>query len=235
MVFPIFNILKKVSAGGIPTDGLVAEYLFSGNPNDTSGNGYHGIVNGASLTTDRNANANSAYSFDGNDYIDIDAALAGLSTNTSGTFSFWIKPVDATPASVERLINFTINTTATQNITSFIFPNGRFVCACVTGSLRWFLQTDDPVFSDNTWSHIALVQDGVSPVIHINDVVVDQGITSANDITAWFDALATQNRGRIGNIARNSVEEQFFKGDIDDIRLYNRDLIDEELTILADE
>ena len=38
-----------------------------------SGNGNHGTVNGATLSTDRHGQANKAYSFDGvDDYIDID-------------------------------------------------------------------------------------------------------------------------------------------------------------------
>jgi hypothetical protein len=48
----------------------VGWWPFSGNAIDSSGNGNNGTVNGATLTTDRNAVANSAYSFDGvNDYI----------------------------------------------------------------------------------------------------------------------------------------------------------------------
>ena len=49
----------------VPTDGLVAYYPFNGNANDESGNGNHGTVNGATLTTDRDGNENSSYSFDG--------------------------------------------------------------------------------------------------------------------------------------------------------------------------
>lgn len=49
--------------------GLIAYYPFNGNANDLSGNGHNGIVNGATLTTDRFGNLNSAYYFDGNDYI----------------------------------------------------------------------------------------------------------------------------------------------------------------------
>ena len=45
----------------IPTDGLIAYYPFNGNANDASGNGNHGTVNGATLTTDRNNNADNAY------------------------------------------------------------------------------------------------------------------------------------------------------------------------------
>ena len=47
--------------------GLVAYYPFNGNAKDESGNGHHGTVNGATLTTDRNGKASKAYSFDGKD------------------------------------------------------------------------------------------------------------------------------------------------------------------------
>ena len=48
-------------------DGLVAEYLFRGSAEDTSGHGRHGVVYGATLTTDRFGVAQSAYRFDGVD------------------------------------------------------------------------------------------------------------------------------------------------------------------------
>ena len=43
--------------------GLVGYWPFCGNANDESGNGNNGTVNGATLTTDRFGNADSAYSF----------------------------------------------------------------------------------------------------------------------------------------------------------------------------
>ena len=43
-------------------EGLVAYYPFNGNANDYSGNGHNGTVTGATLTTDRFGNPNSAYS-----------------------------------------------------------------------------------------------------------------------------------------------------------------------------
>ena len=49
-------------------NGCVAYYDFRGDARDVVG-GYDGTVNGATLTTDRFGVANSAYSFDGNDYI----------------------------------------------------------------------------------------------------------------------------------------------------------------------
>ncbi len=51
---------------------LMACYPFDGNANDMSGNLHHGIVNGATLTSDRFGNPSSVYQFDGvNDYINI--------------------------------------------------------------------------------------------------------------------------------------------------------------------
>ena len=48
----------------VPTDGLIAYYPFNGNANDESGNGNHGTVNGATLTSDRNDVQNSSYMFE---------------------------------------------------------------------------------------------------------------------------------------------------------------------------
>ena len=53
-------------------DGLVAYYPFSGNANDASGNGNHGTVDGATLTTGRSGYSNCAYHFDGqDDFIEV--------------------------------------------------------------------------------------------------------------------------------------------------------------------
>tara|TARA_B100000902_G_C26670287_1_gene602721 strand:- start:79 stop:306 length:228 start_codon:yes stop_codon:yes gene_type:complete len=49
----------------VPTNGLVGYWPFNGNANDESVNTNNGTVNGATLTTDRFGNANSAYDFDG--------------------------------------------------------------------------------------------------------------------------------------------------------------------------
>ena len=57
--------LFGVNAQNIPSDGLVAWWLFTGNASDSSGNGNNGTVNGATLTTDRFGNSNRAYSFNG--------------------------------------------------------------------------------------------------------------------------------------------------------------------------
>jgi hypothetical protein len=70
----------------VPTNGLVGWWPFNGNANDESGNGNHGTVNGATLTSDRSGAAGKAYSFDGvNDNIILNSLnISNLSLN------FWI-------------------------------------------------------------------------------------------------------------------------------------------------
>ena len=72
---------------GLPSNGLVAWYPFTGNANDSSGNGNNGTVHGATPTTDRFGNLNSAYNFNGTtNYI------SGSCTNfpaTARTVSLW--------------------------------------------------------------------------------------------------------------------------------------------------
>ena len=48
----------------VPTNGLIAYYPLAGNANDVSGNGNNGTVFGATLTTNRFGDLNSAYSFE---------------------------------------------------------------------------------------------------------------------------------------------------------------------------
>ena len=74
----------------VPTSGLVGWWGFNGNAQDGSGNGNHGTVNGATLTTDRFGNQNGAYSFDGvDDYI---RAINSLSLQTLNAISInvWV-------------------------------------------------------------------------------------------------------------------------------------------------
>lgn len=71
-------------------DGLMAEYLFKGDANDSSGGGHHGTVHGATLTTDRFGNANSAFHFCGpENYISIDPPP--LMNDSAMSVSVWVR------------------------------------------------------------------------------------------------------------------------------------------------
>ena len=74
----------------VPTNGLVSYWGFNGNANDASGNAHNGTVNGATLTTDRFGNANSAYSFNGStSYISVPHNAAF--NMQQATWNVWVK------------------------------------------------------------------------------------------------------------------------------------------------
>ncbi len=77
------------------TDGLIAYYPFSGNADDESGNGNHGIVYGATLAEDRFGKENNAYYFDGaDDLIQIDDFSISYD---SLSISAWVLLISHTP------------------------------------------------------------------------------------------------------------------------------------------
>lgn len=74
----------------VPTNGLVGYWPFNGNANDQSGNGNNGTVNGATLTTDRFGNTNSAYSFDGTNSKIVVPNSTSLAIQNKITLSAWV-------------------------------------------------------------------------------------------------------------------------------------------------
>ena len=224
--------------GGIPRNGLVAEYLFSNNVLDTSGNGYNGVHNNVTFGNDRKGNPNSAGIFNGtNAFVDIDAALAGLSTTTKGTWSTWIKPVDATPTIGCSIINFS-NTSALERLGLFVQTTGTLIAVCQkNGVIQWILETDNPVFSDGIWANPLIIHDAAEASLYFNGLKPAQTFSGSTiDKTVWFNDLTGIDNGRIGSIKfNNNPDSNFLNGSNDDNRLYNRDLSQAEITILANE
>ena len=84
------NLVKAQSIPAyVPSNGLVGWWPFNGNANDESGNGNNGTVNGATLTSDRNGSANSAYSFNGiSNYIEC-LSNSTLQVSNAYSISLW--------------------------------------------------------------------------------------------------------------------------------------------------
>jgi concanavalin A-like lectin/glucanase superfamily protein len=80
-------------SAGIPTNGLVASYLFNGNAHDAVG-GHHGTLHHVTLTSNRFGRGSSAYSFNGTDAsIEIpDHKAFSLPTTKQLSISVWMRP-----------------------------------------------------------------------------------------------------------------------------------------------
>ncbi len=157
----------------------------------------------------------------GNKRININAVGTALATTTKGTWSLWVKPVDATPIADQSFINFG-NGDGTDSIPLYITSAGLLASLLTDGPNKWAVDTDNAVFSDNTWSYIALVQDGVSPVLYVNGVAPAQAFSVTTDKTFWFNNLV-MNNGRIGCYSLGA-DELFFNGNIDEVGFFNTNL-----------
>jgi len=86
----LVDILVRDFADG-PVPSLLAYYPFSGNTQDLSGNGFHGVPSGARPTNDRLGQPSQAFLFDGvNDYIRVPDDQR-LEFTKAITLSFWFK------------------------------------------------------------------------------------------------------------------------------------------------
>ncbi|MCH7534715.1 MAG: LamG domain-containing protein [Bacteroidetes bacterium] len=202
---------------------------------DTGTGGNDGTLNGGDNTSDKSVTGkiNLAFQLNGSDdFINIDNVLTNdLSTTTKGTWAIWVKPVDATPSAIDITISFN-DTDANTFIHIRIKTDG--VCrvkATSTGTSQWQLDTDNAVFSDNTWTHVAIVQDGTEPVLYIDGVKVAQTFSTSEDKTVWFNNLSGLDNGRIGDRSVNGGgETNHFNGDIDDVRIYDTNLSSSDIS-----
>lgn len=215
--------------------GLVAHYPFSGNAQDVSGNGNHPAFNNATLTSDRFGNPNSAYHFNGVDnYIQIPNApslnpanaislcvyvkIEGFYDGTCHGNSILMKGnQDHLPGNYllryddsryTRNQNCFINKPDTLHQT--LFGNG-------AGS-DFFVQKD-------YWYCMVYTHDGSKARLYIDGVLQEE----TSDPGRTFSNGADLFLGRLNN----AQYPYWFTGIMDDVRIYNRALNEQEIATLC--
>jgi hypothetical protein len=227
----------------LPTDGLIAYYLFNGNANDESGNGNHGTVTDATLTHDRFDNENSAYSFDGDgDYI-VTNSNVGIG-QTILTFSFWAKTEYGSKRMAVLSQDCETDCDKTFGLVLNKFLNSANVCG------DGHMNSSPQSFGYAQPSHYATVRTTTANSGWNNYVLVvgaDNNFSFSNFKFYVNGILQIANCGHnwggweynfpnypllIGN--KLSSIEGFFHGQIDDIAVWDRALSDEEIYNLYD-
>jgi hypothetical protein len=204
----------------LPTNGLVGWWPFNSNANDESGNGNNGTVNGATLTADRNGNANAAYSFDGvNDFI-IASGSSQLSTNQK-TISFWVN-FNAS-SGVQEIICLGDQTSTTWGC---IASNGVMVLNYGRGCTNNPSQPLSINLTNANWHQLVFVSTGVAGTTSM--YFDGQFVGSAN--TASSVGSCSNANLYFGVDIFNSPE--YFDGLLDDIGIWNRTLTQQEITNL---
>ncbi|MCP4607283.1 MAG: LamG domain-containing protein [Planctomycetes bacterium] len=217
---------------------LVAQYHFSGNANDTSGNGHNGTVNGATLTADRFGNPNSAYSFDGiDDYVNV--AYSSDFQLSAYTVSAWIRPtVDFTSnygAIVTRGEDFTSDEAAFYMgvaPTSSSLDDG-VVVVYENNSNNDFRYDTGYYPQTNAWTHLAVTRSATDDLdIYINGNLYSQWSSTPQPTTDCVQDLLI---GAYWYSASSSNHQlaNFFPGTIDEVMIYNHVLSAGEIGDLA--
>jgi Leucine-rich repeat (LRR) protein/sugar lactone lactonase YvrE len=202
-------------------EGLVAYYPLDDTPNDASGNGNDGTVNGATLTTDRHGNADSAYYFNGNghgtDSIQIPhTVISGL---TDVTTSVWIQTNDQ-----EQGILSGANTDQ-QN---------HYLLYMIRGKIQAHIKQDDsfltsPIINDGQWHQIVFVRDGSSGLAQI---FIDGKSVGSKTLPAGALSISPNGLwiGRDQDCVGGCFQDyQDFLGSIDEITIHNRALSASEI------
>ncbi|NBT49863.1 MAG: hypothetical protein EBT07_19005, partial [Actinobacteria bacterium] len=188
--------------------GLVAYYPFNGNARDESGNGRHGTASGgSSLVADRFNRPTEAFMFDGQVGSGIQAQnTTDLNLATGGiTLSVWARFSDS---QYDSTLAAKHNHWTGNGYGMGVF-NDRF---------GWFVN-DDPrllsprTYQDGRWHHAVGVWDGSEMRLFVDGALV---ASKAFSYTNFNEAPFTIAH------ATGDYPPGWFKGNIDQIRLYNR-------------
>lgn len=203
------------------TLGLVAYYPFCGDANDESGNGFNGVVDGATLTTDRFGNTNSAYSFNGTtNKINFGNSQSLINLSTF-TYSVWIK----------RNLNCVNDAIVISNYGGNWQGNLLFGKTSGNGNSQIRLHKQNNIIgaetsiTDNQWTHLVALKDFNSLKIFKDGVLIQ------NTDVSNFSSLTNVSFPFVvgGSGWSNSY---CFMGEIDDIGIWNRVLSQQEITQL---
>ncbi len=224
MMFTITTITNAQTPSYVSHTNLLGWWSFSGNAIDSSGNGYDGIVSGATLTTDRFGKVNAAYHF-----IDdtISTNCPGIINDSARTISFWAKVENGSDITNEWFfmgygtgagigsgfdINLLANAPGIDGAGCYAFYD-----TVTTNNWHFFTVTYSNTFGNSI----------LAPKIYVDDTLRFTPIyTLSTSSTINTGSLKKLRFGSNGNPVNS------FKGSIDDIGIWKRVLTDCEISKL---
>lgn len=214
----------------LPTNGLVAHYNFNGNTNDNSGNGNNGSVVGTSnySGTDRKNNVNSSFTFDGNTYISIpDANSLDMGTNEL-SISMWVK------INIPNSVGYRLIDKATPNSPNSGYSFDSYSGTQGTGMRLTAIGSNVtlpyPSFSYtlNTWHHLVVSFKAGESRFYLDGAYVGGSYHNGTN------TIKNMSLPLIIGASNNSYSFKY-KGQMDDIRLFNREITESEIVALYNE
>ncbi len=226
----------------VTTTGLLGYWPFDGNANDFSGNNNNGIVSSASLTTDRFGNIDKAYYFNGiNGLITVpNSPTVDIPNNTSFSLSFWLK-TDANVGYANLLAKHDPGfwngySACVNNFDQGYCTSAGHLLTYVASGAQQDACTNTAIANDiENWYHVTSVYNSYTNQIKLyinatlqSDIGQKSGITS-NSENLLFGGLPIPSSSPFNNY------NSYYKGKLDDIRIYNRILSLTEVNDLYNE
>jgi hypothetical protein len=204
--------------------GLVAAYSFSGDASDQIGNGNDAVVTGATLTSDRFGNPNSAYFFNGTSAYILAEVKNMPAVDAAQTISWWFM-VEQPPDFIDSLgadnMIALVDTTAGVGVQAGYRAPGYHslgLDAWYWGG-RTILESQLP--SVNEWHHCVYTFDGQSHSFYLDGQQVAK--------SAVKPQTGTPDMLMFGNYPGG---DQYFAGSLDDVLIYDRALSSSEIKLL---
>ena len=237
----VLLILCLTSIEAQPTEPncILVDLEFNGDAIDTSGNNIHGVMNGnIQSTTNRLGTANSALLFDGiNDFIEFPSDDFNLGTSNY-TMSFWFerhglgnhyllsKERNFDPYNSRFGTAVLSNPNEIQDTNRLFHKESGYLTSPSWNMTDGFMLQYQTPIQLNTWYHIVAKRDGVNLYLYINGNLV-----SSFDMQEVIDINNNYNFRVGGRYSPNGTNDasEFFKGKLDDLKIYTCSLTDQEI------
>ncbi len=209
-------------------NGLIAHYPFTGNANDVSGNNINGVVSNATLTTDRNGNANSAYYFNGtNAYVLLPYSnLYNFAPQDSFSISVWVLPDAGYTWPAQAVV---VKAPANPDFTLSLWNYGTYIFnyKAMSGYAYNNITNGTTTLSPNAcwYNLVSTYKNGVWR-LYVNGVLESENTTQTRFILQdGFSRIAFGKKGESFG--------DWYKGKMDEVRIYNRVLNQEEINTIV--
>ncbi|MFN3404505.1 MAG: LamG-like jellyroll fold domain-containing protein [Cytophagaceae bacterium] len=204
-------------------NGLISRYKFNGNANDDASGYNNGLVSGATLSTDRFGNPNSAYQFNGTtSHIRI-PHHSSISLNELNAFSIslWIKPSSISTGLKAIIAKWNGNADADQF--GLFMDNNKNLTAVRNVNTNG--ASDVASYAADNWYHVVFAfnkSDQNRHIVYVNNIQTYNGTFAGNltPVSATTDlSIGAQYSDHNGGA---QDPKRHFAGAIDDIHIYNK-------------
>ncbi|MEO1655302.1 MAG: LamG domain-containing protein, partial [Bacteroidota bacterium] len=224
----IIRYFEIINAESLDDD-LVAFYAFDGNGLDFSVNENHADVNGATLTEDRFGNPDAAYEFDGVDDFLNAPHIEPLNFGTRDfAISFWFKTENESPQMIlQKGFSGANLPQYWVRFNELGGDNGSAVFIVNNNSTEFNrVALSDLIINDNEWHHLIAQRKSDTLELYLDCELVGISLGEAIDIDNDGPlAIGAQNPFSAGS----DPNANFFKGSLDEIKIYKRALALEEI------